>query len=117
MAKAKVAKVDGELSAKDIKNIRAAIRQVWSWSYSRRLCIARATDKAGFARCEGKDHPGKRVPKVFADHIETMGHPLAPDYIKRMWCHSSKLQALCDKCHRAKTNAENKALDWATAMG
>ncbi len=105
MAKVKSQKVDGQLDAKTIQQLRSAIRQVWSWSYSRKLCIARATDAEGFGHCE---HCQARVPKLFADHKQVMGDLLAPDYIKRMWCPSTKLQALCKRCHDKKTREEKK---------
>lgn len=104
MAGKKEKKIDG-LNPSDIKKLRAAIRQVWSWSTPKRLCIARATGKDGFARCEGCR---RKVPKVFADHIRVMGDVLAPDYLVRMFTPSKNLQALCSKCHNAKTAIERK---------
>jgi hypothetical protein len=101
--KVKPPKQDGGLDPKTITRLRAAIRQVWSWSHARKLCIARATDKKGFGHCE---QCRAKVPKLFADHIEVMGDLLAPDYIKRMWCPSKELQALCKGCHNKKTNQE-----------
>ena len=81
----KVEKIDG-LNPKDIKNIRAAIRQVWSWSVPARLVRARCLGADGFARCENKkcESKGKPVPKVFVDHIEVMGDLLSPNYIKHI---------------------------------
>lgn len=98
--------IDG-LNPKDIENIRKALRQVWSWSYPRKLCIARATDKNGFGRCE---LCRKRVPKLFADHIRPVGLVDA-GFIDRMWCSSKFLQALCKKCHDKKTRQERKDLE------
>lgn len=96
--------IDG-LNPKDVKRLRAAIRQVWSWSYPRKLCIARATDAKGFGKCE---KCRRRVPKLFADHKTVMGDVLSPDYILRMWTASTNLQALCKKCHDAKTRDEKR---------
>ncbi len=107
MARKKETKVDG-INPRDIDNLRKAIRQVWSWSYPRKLCIARATDKDGFGKCEKCK---RRVPKLFGDHKQVMGDVLAPDYIKRMWTPSKNLQALCKKCHDKKTRDERKEAD------
>lgn len=103
MARAKTVKFDGGLDPKTIQKLRAAIRQIWSWSYPRRLCIARATDADGFGHCE---RCRTKVAKLFADHKEVMGDIRAPDYLERMWCPSKKLQALCKKCHDKKTKEE-----------
>lgn len=99
--KEKPQKVDG-FGPIEVKRIRSAIRKVWSWSYARKLCIERATDKAGFAKCEGCK---KRVPKIFPDHIEAAGD-VDEGYMARMFVPSKMLQALCRKCHNAKTNQE-----------
>ncbi len=106
--KQKKQRTDGGLDADTIKKLRAAIRQVWSWSHARKICIARATDKNGFGHCENLKCK-KKVAKLFADHIRVMGDLLAPGYIERMWCSSKHLQALCKKCHDAKTASERKA--------
>lgn len=105
MAKKKSSdKIDGEISPKEVIRLRGAIRQVWGWeSLARRICLKRAALPEDFAKCELCK---KIVSKVYADHIEVMGSPTASDYIVRMWCHSSKLQALCKKCHGKKTRQE-----------
>lgn len=99
----KAEKVDG-LSAKDVENIRKAIRKVWMWSTPWRLCKARAVGKDGFSRCE---QCKKKVPKVFVDHINAVGD-VDGGFIERLFCPSSGLQALCKKCHDAKTRLERK---------
>lgn len=99
--KVKTEKVDG-LSPGDVAKIRSAIRQVWSWSYPRRLCIQRATGKDGFPRCE---KCRKKVPKVHPDHILPVGEVDA-GFIRRLFCPSTELQALCGKCHGQKTRSE-----------
>lgn len=111
MTKKKAAKkkkeppVDG-LGPDNLKKLRSAIRQVWSWSHARRLCVKRATDTTtGFATCEGC---GATVAKIFPDHIIPAGE-LDEGFIKRMFVPSSQLQALCAACHRKKTNAERRA--------
>lgn len=108
MAKRKaVIKQDGGVSPKQVQQLRSAIRQVWSWSYARKACIARATDAKGFGRCELCK---KRVPKLFADHLKMMGDVLSPTYIKRMFASSKHLQAICKKCHDKKTREERRFL-------
>lgn len=103
LKKTKPEKVDG-LSPENIKMIRIAIRQVWSWSHPRKLCLARAVGKDGFSRCE---ECKQRVPKVYADHIINVGD-VDGGFIARLFCPSSGLQALCKKCHDAKTKAEKQ---------
>lgn len=98
-----VPKVDG-LGPKDVKNIRIALRKVWAYSHARKLCINRATREDGFAVCE---QCSSVVAKVYADHITPCGQ-VDGGYITRMWCPSAQLQALCDKCHRIKTNRERR---------
>lgn len=105
MAKRKPARRDGGLSAKQRQQLSSAIRQVWSWSYARRVCIARATDKNGFGKCELCK---RRVPKLFADHIEPCGDVLSDGFIARMFRASKFLQALCKRCHDRKTREERK---------
>lgn len=100
--KEKKEKVDG-LGPDDLKRIHSAVRKVWAWSHPRRLAIKRAVDKKGFSFCEDCL---QRVPKVTIDHIDPVGEVGGKDYIKKMWCPSTKLMALCNPCHRKKTNAE-----------
>ena len=97
--------MDG-LSAKDVAKIRSAIRQVWHRSHVRKLCIKRATGKDGFMRCE---KCAKKVPKIHVDHTLAVGK-VDGGFIKRLFCSSKHLQALCDRCHRAKTKQEREAL-------
>lgn len=105
--KEKPAPIDG-LSPGDLKRIQSAVRQVWSWSHPWRLVKKRSMHADGFPRCENKKckHKGKAVPKVFVDHIESVGEIGGPDYIKRMFIPSCKLQALCNDCHKIKTKEE-----------
>lgn len=105
--KKKLPKIDG-LGPEDEKRLRNAIREVWSWNYARKLCIQRATDQAGFGKCEGCK---KKVPKLFADHIEPIGEFDSRTFIDRMFLPSSYLQALCKKCHDAKTRVEGYLRD------
>ena len=96
-------KIDGGMSKKDIEAIRRAVRQVWSWkSHARKICLARAVGADGFPRCE---ECKKKVPKVFADHIEPVGD-VDDGFLKRLWCSSKELQAICKKCHDKKTAGE-----------
>lgn len=92
------------LNDKDRKNIRAALRQVWSWSYSRRLVVKRCLIDGGFSKCE---QCKKKCPKIFVDHIARVGD-IDSGVIERMFVPSNKLRGLCKKCHDAKTKEERK---------
>lgn len=112
MAKKKAPKeppIDG-LSSNDLKRINQHVRKVWQWSTPWRLAKKRVTDDQGYVYCEGKSCPykGDSVPKVFVDHIEPVGEIGGPDYIKRTFVPSAKLQCLCKRCHDKKTKAENR---------
>lgn len=102
--KVPVERIDG-LSATDRKKLHSANRMVWHWSYPKRLCLARATDKNGWLKCE---ECKKKVPKLFVDHKNAVGEVGAAGYIERLFCPSSELQAICKKCHQAKTNEEKR---------
>ncbi len=99
--KEKPQKVDG-LGPEEIKRVRSAIRQVWSWSHAKRLVVQRCTDKDGYPRCEKCK---KRCPKIFVDHIEKVGD-VDEGFLKRLFVPSTKMQGLCKKCHDAKTKWE-----------
>lgn len=107
MAKPKRAKlelVDG-LGPKDIKRIRSAIRMTWHWSYAKKLCAKRSMHSDGFPYCE---KCGEKVAKIYVDHIVAVGK-LDDGFIKRLFCPSTGLQALCKKCHDLKTKEERSA--------
>lgn len=104
--KSKLPNVDG-LGPKDIKKLRTAIRQVWSWSYAKKLVVKRCTDKNGFARCENPKCKKRKCPKIFVDHIMRCGN-VDEGYIKRMFVPSKSLQGLCKICHDTKTRWERK---------
>lgn len=108
--KAKPERVDG-LGPEDLKKIHRALGQVRSWSYPVRLAKKRALHEDGFYRCENRKCPdkGKPVPRIQVDHIHPIGEVGGPEYIQRMFVSSDKLQCLCVKCHRVKTNAERAA--------
>lgn len=107
MAKKKDPPRDGGISPKQAQQLRSAIRKVWSWSYARKLCIKRSTGVDGFPICE---KCGTKPPKVFVDHIEPCG-ALGNGYFDRMFVDSTKLMALCAKCHAKKTRLDNAALE------
>lgn len=112
MAKRKsLERFDG-LNPDDERKLRIAIRQVWSWSYSRRLCIQRATGKDGFARCE---ECKRKVPKVQPDHIEPIGRFDPKTFIQKCFVPSDQLKALCRSCHGKKTRLENFLRDIGAA--
>ena len=100
-----VEKIDG-LGPKDAQRLVTAIRKVWSWNYARKVCIARATDKNGFGKCEGCK---SKVPKLYADHVDPVGAFDPRTFIERMFISSNAMQALCKRCHDRKTRAEAKA--------
>jgi hypothetical protein len=95
------APVDG-LNAADIKKVQKALRQVWAWSYSRRLVIKRTDLGGGYSRCEACK---KKGPKIYVDHINAVG-TFDDFYIKRLFVPSSQLQGLCANCHKVKTKAD-----------
>ena len=100
--KIKPEKIDG-LGADDIKKIRSALRQVWSWSHARRLVVKRCLQPDGYSICEKCK---QQCPKIHVDHIQVLGEVTGLKYIERMWTPSKNLQGLCKKCHDAKTKQE-----------
>lgn len=104
----KAPKTDG-LGPREIAQIRSAIRQVWQRCHARKLVIQRCTHADGFHRCESPacEAKGKRVPKVYVDHIERVGD-LDGGFIARLFVPSAGLQGLCKKCHAKKTAEERK---------
>jgi len=103
--KEKPVPIDG-ISEKDIAKLRAAIRKVWMWSYPRRLAKNRCLNKNGFFVCENCD---RITPTIHIDHIIPVGD-LDEGYFLRLYCPSNQLQALCKKCHNAKTKMERLQL-------
>lgn len=106
MGKKKAEKIDG-LGPRELQQISSAIRLVWQRSRARLLCVKRATGKDGFFRCENKTCK-KKVPKIHVDHIEAAGSIREADFIKKLFCPSSGLQALCKDCHKVKTKEERR---------
>ncbi len=102
--KAKEPKIDG-INPKDLKRIRQALRDIWRYSEPWKRVKARVKDKSGFDRCE---QCKKRVPHTYVDHLVPMG-VIDDGVIRRLFCPSTMLQGLCDKCHKPKTAAERKA--------
>lgn len=107
--KVKKEKIDG-LGPDDLKRIHRAVRQVWSWSHAWQVAKKRVMHADGFPRCENPNclKKGKRVPKVFVDHISPVGEVGGDMYIPKMFMPSWALQCLCKVCHDAKTKAEKK---------
>lgn len=100
-------RVDG-LGPHLVAKIRSALRVVWQRSEARKLCVKRVTLPDGYYLCEAPKCEGIVYPKVYIDHIETVGD-LDEGYLERLFCPSSGLQALCKKCHDKKTRAERAA--------
>lgn len=96
-------KTDG-LGPYEIQKIRSAIRQVWQRSHARQLCVKRCIGRGGYSYCE---QCKKRAPKVYIDHIVTVG-ALDAGFIDRLFAASSGLQGLCKPCHQEKTNTERR---------
>jgi hypothetical protein len=86
----------------DIKKIKKALRQVWSWSHSRRLVTKRCDLGEGYSRCEKCK---KKCPKIFIDHIEPVG-TFDKNYIDRLFVPSKRMQGLCVNCHKSKTKTD-----------
>lgn len=107
--KSKESPQDGGLSSKQIKQLRSAIRQIWSWSYARRLVLKRCALPGDFARCEKCN---EMVSKIFVDHIAPCGDVEDANYLKRVFKPSKFLQGLCKKCHAKKTKAERERSQW-----
>lgn len=100
---------DGGLSKKQIQQLRSAIREIWMWSYARKLVIKRCETKDGFSRCEGCK---RKVAKVFVDHIEACGDVEDGGYLERTFRASRFLQGLCSECHKLKTKKEREESQW-----
>lgn len=102
--KQKIAKIDG-MGPREIAIIRNANRKIWyQSSYARKLCVKRSIGPDGFPFCEKCK---KTVPKNYIDHIVRVGN-VDSGFLKRLWCSSKGLQALCKQCHDAKTKEENQ---------
>jgi len=99
--KRKIQPTDG-LGPKEIEQIRKAVRQVWHWSYAKKLVTKRCTGEDGFPFCE---LCFSICPKVFVDHIITVGD-VDGGFLKRMFTPSKNLQGLCKRCHDLKTKHE-----------
>lgn len=87
--------------------INSALRQVWRWSDERKEALAAARCSRGNYHCAncGRLYGPKEI-KV--DHIE--GYGIDDDWnarIARLFCPSSGLQCLCEKCHKAKGAIES----------
>ena len=89
----------------EIAKIRSAIRLVWQRCKARQLVVKRCKDADGYYWCE-KCH--NRTPAIKIDHIIQVGN-LDNGFIERLFCDSSKLQGLCNDCHKIKTKEERDA--------
>lgn len=97
--------VDG-LGPRDIKKIRSALRQVWSWSHPRKLVIKRCTGDDGFLYCEACN---ARAPKIHVDHMVNVGE-VNSGFIARLFVSSKRMTGLCVACHKVKTSGERKRM-------
>jgi len=111
------------LTTKDKGLLRGGIRRVFSRSALRiaviDACLIKHTDVSrSRVKAWGKCNDCKKpTPKSYlvVDHIlpvisieETADVITFDEFIDRLWCHPSNLQALCKECHEVKTQAENK---------
>lgn len=83
-------------------------------------CLKEARVERGMYLCAGcnetvpatiKDDSGKRVKNIHVDHINPIIDPAVgwtsyDDMIERMFCEKENLQALCEPCHKKKTDEE-----------
>lgn len=84
-----------------------ALRKVWrDSSTSRKLCVKRADVGGGYSKCETC---GRKVPKIYVDHIKPCGKLTDPGYLERLSCPSNQLQALCHDCHKKKTAKDKES--------
>lgn len=111
--------------------VKGGLRRSWKTAPARKAVLDRvrkevpAKKKDGtpakrpgvFYVCEAcgadaKNSKSPNYPQIHVDHIE----PVIPinrdidwdEYIERLFCDISNLQALCDVCHKEKTKAENE---------
>lgn len=102
------------LSKRD-RYIRSALRKIWRWSEERREALKNAqSTMAGkkVFRCAGCGR-SKRPHLVVVDHKFCVTSPERgfiswDDHIKRLFCSVSGLQVMCKRCHKIKTQKENK---------
>ena len=105
--KQKLVATDG-YGPKERAMVHKAVRQVFTWSAAYREVKKRCKNAEGFYVCEKKSCR-KVVPTIAVDHIKAIGEVGGPNYIRRMFVNSKKLQGLCKACHGAKTRLERKA--------
>jgi 5-methylcytosine-specific restriction endonuclease McrA len=108
------------LSSREVY-ILSALRRIWRWEPARKKCLQAencALCKQPFPFTVVISARSKRKKmESYADHIEPAcpiegyrvvnGHPDMNQVYERMFVDENGLQALCDKCHSAKTKAEN----------
>lgn len=89
-----------------------AARKVWRWSPERRQ-VKNEASCGVHHKCWGCFICGSCAKKIQIDHIVPVGK--APKgwkgwdkYLTRLFCPASNLQALCIKCHKAKTKSDAK---------
>ena len=104
-----------KFTVKERSYITRHLRQLWTWSKTRKEARERAkVGKMGYL-C---NDCGAVVPKVDIDHREPVGaapgsrnasEDLTWDcYMSRLFCEINNLRALCVPCHKKKTAADRK---------
>jgi hypothetical protein len=101
MTKSRLAKTDG-LGPREKNKIRTALRLVWHRSYARALVVKRSVRPDGFCFCEKCK---KKCPRVQIDHVIPVGE-VDEGFIKRLFCPSTALRALCKECHKERTRVD-----------
>lgn len=97
----------------------AAARKVWRWTEERKQVIERCKffDKFKCEKCGAQvdfiEKKGKLTMPIQVDHKVPVGAQprtwaeFGP-WLERLFCPLSNLWGICLKCHRTKTNGENK---------
>lgn len=92
--------------------IFGALRKIYRWHPERKKALEQRKLFNGNYNCD--ECGGRFVRKgVHVDHIDPVVDPKTgfvswDEYIKRLFVTADKLQILCKKCHKKKTQKENK---------
>ena len=91
--------------------IFGALRKIWRWHPARKEALNRASNGLQYT-CEVCYDTGDRK-LVHVDHIDPVIDPVTgfttwDNYIVRLFVTADRLQVVCKKCHKLKTDKENK---------
>src|ERR1700676_4282253 len=94
------------------KYIFASLRRIFRWNPERKKVLKEAERDNGKYACTScsKQYPRKGVA---VDHVSPVvevskGFQGWDIYIRRLFCKAGGLQILCKKCHKVKSQQENK---------